>query len=135
MTDSPDREDIIRYRLEQYVFNDLAVGVGIPTIDEWTALEGDLRFGWMPPRDTDEGIVVIFQPEIMSLVTDTLSDEDFDAYVTTVEWMIARHVSLLIDGVEVTERTRIIESELYDLNPAALRFQSDVEMAFAGGGP
>lgn len=141
MTDNEnfDRIDMIKYRLDQHILSDLRIAVSTPTLDEWAQIDpathaaaDNLHLGWIPPfehRDPDGKVtyLVIYQPEVLSLLTDTLDDDDFIIFMDTLEWMIDKHI--VHADLPVAERTRLIENELYDINPAVLAFLSAIELA------
>jgi hypothetical protein len=139
-TNNFDRTDIIRYRLDQHVLNDLRQGVATLGLDAWGDFadehEGDTRFGWAAPIDADGQITVVYCPEALSLVTDTLNDEDFIIFMDTLEWMIDKHIVYLAREDPVPDeatRTRLIDDELYDINPEVLAFMSRLQFEFLGG--
>lgn len=137
MTDI-DRTDIIQYRIDRHVLEDLKIAVATMTLDAWAEFsaeyEGDTRFGWAAPAEWDDQITIAYCPEAVSLVTDTLSDEDFVIFLDTLEWIFDKGVALLARNPEMseTERARIIEDELYEINPEVLRFLSGIQMNFLG---
>lgn len=132
-----DRTDTIRYRLDRHLLDDLGIGSAILNLDDWAELvdahPGDTRFGWAAPVDDGEIILVMFCPEAISLVTDTLNDDDFIVFMDILEWMIDKHVLYLAreDSVpDETTRVQMIEDELYEINPAALAFMSNLQFEF-----
>lgn len=135
MTDNFDRTDIIRYRLDKHVLEDLQVAVATMDLDAWAEFaaehDQDTRFGWTAPCEWDGIITVPYCPEAISVLTDTLSDNDFIVFMDTLEWMIDKHIALGETPYE--ERRRMIEDELYDLNPDVLAFFSNLELSFLGG--
>lgn len=141
MTDTSnfDRTDTIRYRLDRHILEDLHVACATLDLDAWAEFVAehpdDTRFGWAAPMDVDDQITVAYCPEALSLVTDTLSDEDFVIFMDILEWMIDKHVVYLAreDPIpDETTRTRLIEDELYDINPEALGFVSRLQFHFLG---
>lgn len=142
MTDTSnfDRTDTIRYRLDRHILTDLHVAAATLDLDAWAEFVAqhpeDTRFGWAAPIDTDEAITVVYCPEAVSLVTDTLNDEDFIIFMDILEWMIDKHIVYIAreDSIphEAT-RARLIEDELYEINPEALAFMSQLQFAFLTG--
>lgn len=133
-----DREDIIRYRLDRHILEDLRIAVATLDLDAWAEFcaehDGDTRFGWTPPLDLDDVPTFVYCPEALSLVTDTLDDNDFTIFLDVLEWTIDRHVSLMIREPDLPMLDRItrIEDELYELNPSVVAFLSKLQFTFLG---
>lgn len=130
-----DRTDTIRYRLGEHILNDLQVAAADMTLPHWGGVveqyTSEARFGWVYPVELDEIITVIYCPEALSLVTDTLDDSDFIIFMDTLEWMIDKHIVLL--DTPIDERVRLIEDELYEINPEVLAFMSHLQFDFLTG--
>jgi hypothetical protein len=129
------RTEVIRARLSSFASEKLSCQVGTVEKDEWLnwPLPGHLRFGWMPPirvDDDEEKLLVMFSPELMAAVTGVLSDEQFEDYMTLVEFVLARHVEYIDrPGDEVHQ---LIEDQLYTEVPDALMLRYNVEAQALG---
>lgn len=142
MTDTSnfDRTDTIRYRLDRHVLEDLHIACATLDLDPWAEFVAehpeDARFGWAAPIDVDDQITVVYCPEAVSLLTDTLNDEDFVIFMDILEWIIDKHVVYLAREDRIADeatRTRLIDDELYEINPEALAFMSRLQFTFLTG--
>lgn len=134
MTDH-DRTDTIRYRLDRFALDELHIAVASPDLDEWPhEHSSEARLGWLIVLDTEDGLpVLMHQPEMLSLHTDTLDDDDFVSFMDILEMMMALHVAYR--DMPDDERRARIDSEIYDANSKASLFLSAVEFAAQGGAP
>lgn len=131
MIDLMDRSASIRKRLDEMLLRDIAVSVSIVPAEEWGRVDLDPgeSFGFKWPFDFEGEPLVAFSPEVMAVLTMWLDDEQFDAYMDIIEFMLARHIGLLRDGVlDVEVRRHQIEDELWATREEAMQFLSFVQM-------
>lgn len=97
---------------------------------EWRILdiEPRFRFGYMPPTSpaTEMPILVSFAPELIDAVTASLSDNEFDIYLTAVETLVAAY--LMKPGWTPDEVMRWVEDQLMNDAPSALELMTNIEM-------
>lgn len=123
-----DRSDIIRQRLGDMFLTDIGIPVSIIPPDEWAAITtgpGE-TFGFMWPVEFEGSCIVVYCPEVISILTSWLDDEQFESYMDIIEYMLALHVADVETPVE--QRRQRVESDLWDLRPEAMEFLSFVQM-------
>jgi hypothetical protein len=128
-------EDICE-RLSNCARDTLGCQVGTAEKNEWLdwPLPGHFRFGWMPPLrvDGDDGdlVIIMFSPQLIAEVTEGLTDEQFEDYITLVEFTLARHIEHLDQPGDVV--ARLIEDQLYEAVPEAMMLRYEVEAQALG---
>lgn len=89
------------------------------------------RFGWMPPLrgqrwpDGQSETVVVFSPELMSRVTESLDDDQLDTYLTVVETVVLAH--LASPTTPSADLMRSVEDRIYAASPNALNLWSETD--------
>lgn len=73
-------------------------------------------------------MLFVYCPEVMRDSTMHLNDEELDQYLTAIEYMMDRYVAIRLTVLDPEERLRLIESDLYDINPARLDLVTAVQM-------
>lgn len=126
------RVDVIRCRLAYHVMEELGAAAASPHKDEWEGmgLNGNYRFGWMPPyqvspEDPDTWVVV-FCPELIAETTAFLDDDELQAYLDIIKAFIngvVEHPELAPSQAE-----RLVEDDVYEKDPAALELLSRVQV-------
>lgn len=124
-----DRTDEIRERVDHMCLVQIRVPVAPMPLDEWLVLDKDVseRWGFMWPRPFEDGLVVVYCPEMVAAQTCWLDDNQFQVYMDCIEFVISKHIALddTIDTFE--ERRQVIEDDLWDANPEAMQFLSHVQ--------
>jgi hypothetical protein len=125
-----DRQDYIRNRLAGYLLDEQGCAVVCPSMDAWQGYSrnGPYRYGWAPPMPIDENellLIVAFCPELIAATTATLSDDDLDVYLTTIEMFLDRLTAGF--GEDPVAIRMAAEAELYSSDPRALELTSRVE--------
>lgn len=128
-----NRTEHIRSRFEHFIKSDLRIHATEISEGQWRSLPLALvyRFGWMPPVNLqdpvrDDQLIVMFSAELLGEVLEHVTDEIGDAYITTVEAVLAHYVScrtLPLDEIE-----REIERVFFEEAPYALEVRNTVEL-------
>lgn len=124
------REGIIERRMTDLFGNTLACKLAVLSRREWRTLDTEprFRFGYMPPTGPATGapMLVSFAPALIDAVTASLSDDEFDIYLTAVETLVAAF--FMRPGRTPDEVLRWVEDELMRQAPSALELMTNIEM-------
>lgn len=104
------------------------VDLSLPEWDRVPDKPTRFRFGYMPPVRPEHGVtpVVVFSPDLIACTTAWLNDMQFDAYMTTIEAMMAAHLEHPdLPSDVVMSRA---ESDIYAVAPSCLALLHEVEM-------
>jgi hypothetical protein len=128
-----NRTEQIRSRFEHFITHELRIHATEISEAQWRSLPlaPVYRFGWMPPVNLqdpvrDDQLIVMFSAELLGAVLELVSDEVGDAYLTTVEAVLAHYVSCRTEPLDDIERQ--IEQTFFEEAPHALEVRSTVEL-------
>lgn len=84
-------------------------------------------FGWEPPFMHEGLFIFRYCPALIASHTTRLFGDDIDDYLMAIVSIVLLHV--IHHDVPVEDRTRVVESTLYDSAPGSVELLSSVEAA------
>lgn len=126
------RSELIAERLGRSFREVPGCSLAVVSAEEWLRLpvEPRWRFGYLPPievTESGESWMVSVSPALIALVTEGLSEDLLDVYLTGVEALVLAH--LMVEGETSEETMKRVEDHLYDNAPDALALMLSVEAA------
>lgn len=123
-----NRNSLIKRRLTKHFRDDLGLVVLAADLSTWrrVRIAPRYRFGWAPPLEIPNGLLVMFCPELLAMVTEGLDDDDFDRYLTMVETYIDAFVWKGEEGVD-GDVEKFVEDLLHAKAPSSLLMMLEVE--------
>ena len=132
MIDLIARRDMIRDRMTEFVETELGLQLRVLEPQEWvTTVEGPNKmFGYDFPmfEPGSEEITIQVCPDVISASTSPLNDDFLDIYLDIVEFVIARHVVHFETVEDPDERARMVDDDLWNMRPDAMKFFSETQM-------